>query len=289
MADSTFVVPTSVIAISFGLDRARERAARFMRQAYTKYVDNGGDLPAAVFLPLCLITPGMLYPQRIWFSARDGLGLHYTAPYSVDIIDWSINEQRPMPYHLLDIITTRPELIIPSRLAIPFENTRRSEPELQRTYMLPTYFTRSDGGTGVRLWAPEQDFGLISDASTALSAQTLYVHLHLYNYGQAPLPVQIRLRRSMHVSNASTQQLARHMCRAVRSLISSIIETATFHAEVGREQWRFGHGYIGIDDIIVLGFVHVSPGRVTPLLALRENFCRSSSLKAIAVTHVLPL
>ena len=39
-------------------------------------------------------------------------------------------------------------------------------------------------------------------------------------------------------------------------------------------QWVFGEGtgLIGINDIVLLGFVHVSQGKITPLLGLREDF-----------------
>lgn len=55
-------------------------------------------------------------------------------------------------------------------------------------------------------------------------------------------------------------------------------DTAALEIAPGMNRWRFGtgEGLIGVDDIILLGFVHISQGKITPLLSLRPDFCQST-------------
>ncbi|KZV66956.1 hypothetical protein PENSPDRAFT_68598 [Peniophora sp. CONT] len=258
----------SIITLTFGLERARERFVRFMRQAYTKYTGQGGTLPAATFFDLCLSIPGLEDPTHVWFSFWEGIDLHYTAPYWINV-PLTTGGLQPARYHLLAINTLRPDLIIPSHLCIPYENTARSAQELEQTWMLPTYFASPDGGVGIRLATGEQGLLHLSDEPTEFDRQTVYVHLHLRNYTYRSK--QIRLRNTDQDPRASTRQLARRIAAAVRFTITNLVAG---DVELGMEQWRFGtgEGLIGIDDIILLGFVHVSQGKITPLLGLREDF-----------------
>lgn len=187
MADEThatllvtnLVGAASVIALTFGVKPARERAMRFLRQAYRNYVGTGGLLPSATFFDMCLTIPGLNDPAHVWFSFWEGLCLHYTVPYWIDVMNLTTGQIESVRYYLLAVNSFRPDLIIPSRLWIPYESTQRSEPELERTWMLPTYFMGSDGSVGVRLAASAQELIHLSDVPTGFERQTVYVHLHV--------------------------------------------------------------------------------------------------------------
>ncbi|VDC05493.1 unnamed protein product [Peniophora sp. CBMAI 1063] len=264
----------SIVALTFGVDHARERVMRFLRQAYKKHTEHAaaampdGVLPEATFYDACLHIPGLNDPGHVWVTFWEGLNLHYADPYWINIQS-SPGEVLLVQHYLLAVNTVRPDLVIASHLWIPYKNTQRSEQELEQTCMLPLYFTGPDNGVGVPLSTDEQGLSHLSNAPTGFKRQTVYVRLHLHGYEARQK--QIRLRNGTASPNASTRHLARQILLAVRDLITNAVidvESATVR------QWVFGsgEGQISLDDIMLLGFVHISQGKITPLLGLRESF-----------------
>lgn len=164
----------SVITLTFGAQIAIERMLRLVHRAYTRI-----DISYDVFLNWStrrVERPHGVPSDSIAFYAYDSLKVH---PADLFVL-YPAQSGWPEAASccVIDVFTDNPSLVIPSRLFIPHEGTGRMEAFLQRTDMLPIFFTRTDGRVGVRIDS-NANFDMLWDVPTRISALSLKVVLHV--------------------------------------------------------------------------------------------------------------
>ncbi|VDC05489.1 unnamed protein product [Peniophora sp. CBMAI 1063] len=258
------LLANSVTALSFGLQPALERALRFMQPAWNHTVQFEAFVASSTFRVGQL--PGVPSNSIAFFAYPE---LH------IDPTDTFLIATGPHGwfnlYCSIDIIAENPALIIPSRLFVPHEGSRRMEAFLQRTDMLPIFFSRTGGGVGVRIDS-NVDFDMLLDVPTRITAHSLKVILHLLNY--TPNEKQIQLRTAAGSPNVSSRRLARLVAAKVSHFVREAERENPTITQWADPRWRMGSGpgYIGSGDIVLLGIVFVSQGKITPLLRVRGDF-----------------
>ena len=127
--------------------------------------------------------------------------------------------------------------------------------------------------------------------STALLKTVAHLHMQLLNY--LPFEEQIQLRSTAHsAGKVPLRRLARLVAAKVRSCLKVCIvpiwmtcrslmpfeqkaeEQNAAIADWKFPRWIFGSsaGCIRVSDVILLGVVFVSPGKITPLLQVRSDY-----------------
>ncbi|KZV66958.1 hypothetical protein PENSPDRAFT_688556 [Peniophora sp. CONT] len=258
----------SVITLTFGAQPAIERFLRLVYRAYT-----GMAMPYEAFIVSSTrrVDQHLSAPSdSIAFFAYSQLDVH-----PADIIYLTPGQSGwttpAAPCCVVDIIAHNPSLVIPSRLFVPHAGTGRMEAFLQRTDMLPLFFTRMDGGVGVRIDS-SADFNMLFDVPTRITAHSLKVILHLLNYPS--MERQIQLRTATAEPHVYSRRLARLVAHKVFQFIRDAERENANIVHWMHPRWKMGSGagYIGIGDIELLGVVFVSQGKVTPLLRVRSDF-----------------
>ncbi|VDB99983.1 unnamed protein product [Peniophora sp. CBMAI 1063] len=252
----------TVIARAFGVNVALERMRRFVRAGYVG-AEHAPALDDSIVLLLNEAAAVHHIPLScIAFAAHDALRLHITDRIGINTPDLGWTQ-----WCVFDLVDPEPWLIVPMGLFVPFRGTKRSESALQRTDMLPLFFARSDGGTGVSV-AANTNYETIPNTPTRVSGTSLKVIINLPNYTTYERQIQLRCPAN---GTVSAQRLARIVAAKVRECVNNASQQDTTMTEQG---WRFGAGVgcLQAEDIILLGIVFVSPGKVTPLLKARSDY-----------------
>ncbi|KZV65101.1 hypothetical protein PENSPDRAFT_756765 [Peniophora sp. CONT] len=226
------LLSNSIISQTFGIEAAISRCIRFVRPACTHLLDYHHYLSYSFnVMPLQNSTT-----RAILFLAYNELEVQ-----DVDKI-WD----GFTPWCVLDMVTEYPTHIIPSRLFIPYAGTLRCEGVLEHTDMIPIFL----------------------DEWTA--ASSLKVVLNLLNY--LPYETQIQLRSSA-IGNISVRRLARLVASKVICCLKRAEEQNATMRHWEAPRWVFGSssGLINAADVVLLGVVFVLPGKITPLLQVRED------------------
>ncbi|KZV67027.1 hypothetical protein PENSPDRAFT_755218 [Peniophora sp. CONT] len=175
---------------------------------------------------------------------------------------------------ILDVRVADATRIIPATIVIPYADSQpsRCDAELDNTDMLPLWFWQHDGSLGVPITAPS--FDCLLDLSTRVVGTSLNIAFWWCNYPRLEKQIQTRGTSSQPSTSVTLRRLAGLTCGAVRNAMADYERT-----NAGRTEWQdsrykigTGLGYISIHDVILLGIVFVSPGRVMPLLQLGPDF-----------------
>ncbi|VDB98846.1 unnamed protein product [Peniophora sp. CBMAI 1063] len=255
----------SVMTQTFGTDSTLERVHRLVSSAYAHNVLYETFLSCSTIRTYQV--PGAHHGLVIFFAYQE-LNVHPTDKLWINTAHLGL----PAPYCIVDIIVENPTRVVPSRLFIPYEGTHRSEVALQQTDMLPLFFVRSDGGVGIRVDDASMRLDVLPDGPTRIHAHSLKVVLHLVNYELDER--QIQLRTSPLAPNISIRRLARLIASKVRCFLKKAERDNATLARWEDPRWKIGSGVgcIGAEDVMLLGIVFVSPGKVTPLLRVRDDY-----------------
>ncbi|VDB99982.1 unnamed protein product [Peniophora sp. CBMAI 1063] len=260
----TLMFINSVIARSFNIGTALERVRRLGLTVHRR-TNSTTSLDHFIISSLGNAWMPGLPPRCIALCTYSALPLHDSDQAIPDPfgVGWQLS------YSAVDLTSHEPELIVPQHLFTPFEGTKRSESALQRTDMLLLFFTRSDGGVGVRV-AADADYEAIPDTPTRVSATSLKVTLRLLNYSLVERQIQLRSPNA----KVSARRLARLVAAKVRSCIEHAERENATISHWNDPRWKSGTTgeCIKAGDVILIGLIFVSPGKVTPLLSLRSDY-----------------
>ncbi|KZV71590.1 hypothetical protein PENSPDRAFT_751685 [Peniophora sp. CONT] len=174
---------------------------------------------------------------------------------------------------VLDMRVTEPVRIIPATLLVPYvQQPSRCNAELEKTDMLPLWFWQVNGSLGVPIIA--DGFTCLPETPSRVKASSLKVGFWWRNYGPLEKQVQLRIKSAQPNTPITTRRLAKTIAGAVQNAMNAYEESS-----INRTDWydqRYiigtGAGHISVRDVILLGFIFVSPGRIMPLLQLRPDF-----------------
>ncbi|VDC05367.1 unnamed protein product [Peniophora sp. CBMAI 1063] len=269
-------IGATVLKCTFGDDVALDRAERFVFAAADRAIQAGQT--EDVFVSRSYYSwraaeyaPYGLPPDAIGFDAS-----HAGQTSASDVFE-TLPDALGLPFPrwcILDVRVPDPTRIIPARmLNLYLSQPIRSQSELQRTDMLPVWFWNNDGSLGIPITAPT--FDRIPDIPTRIHATSLKVGFWWHNYGPLEKQIQLRTKESRKDTSGycvSLRRLATATCKAVKNAMA-VYENGDI--VTGRTQWEelrwrigTGPGCVSVRDVVLLGLVYVSPGRVMPLLRL---------------------
>ncbi|KZV66136.1 hypothetical protein PENSPDRAFT_689250 [Peniophora sp. CONT] len=265
----------TILNLTFGAQVAGDRAIRLVmplaEHAMAKYTKQRTPIHELVIRSYCRPDisgnlPQGLPPGAIAFLAHEDSGIHPS-----DIIE-TANAARSR-WCILDVRAQDPTRIIPATMLFPYAlQPTRLNSELDRTDMLPLWFWQHSRSLGIPITA--SNFDCIPDRPTRIEASSLKVALHWINYEPVEKQIQLRTKPNQGKGSVSLQRLAFLIAGAVRNAMSTCEMQDPDRINWVNKRWRIGvrPGYISVRDVILLGIVFVTPGRVMPLLQLRPEF-----------------
>ncbi|KZV61071.1 hypothetical protein PENSPDRAFT_759655 [Peniophora sp. CONT] len=150
--------------------------------------------------------------------------------------------------------------------------------ELNSTDMLPLFFDRLDGGVGVPI-TEEGIRDAISDVPTRVRATSLKVIIDFVDYPAVESQIQLRLQ-TVRLPYISSGRLAKLVAGRVRSYMQSLKYTLV-PGKSGNWRVGTGPGCLSVGDIVLVGIVYVSRGRIMPLLQVRADYFDGASTLSI--------
>ncbi|KZV66149.1 hypothetical protein PENSPDRAFT_100091 [Peniophora sp. CONT] len=267
----------TVLNLVFGREVAGDRASRFAFIMASRAMPQ--DVVIDIFVSRSYWRPGgsAQYPYRIPTGAIT-FAVHSTSlVHAGDVIHVEAYDHRHANTRLciLDVRVTCPTRIIPATILVPYvESSIRLNRELDRTDMLPMWFWNGDGTLGVPITSGSFD----SQSNTATRVEVASLKVALWWRGYDCIEKQIQLRSNPSLgqprTNVTFRRLASLVSGAVRNAMSTYERTSAGRAEWNGRRWRIGAGpgQISASDVMLLGIVFVSHGRVMPLLQVRPDF-----------------
>ncbi|KZV67021.1 hypothetical protein PENSPDRAFT_667332 [Peniophora sp. CONT] len=254
----------TVLNLTFGRAVAGDRAIRWVLDAAEEANLELRQLPIDLFVGLSYGRPGdtaRVPGERVAdviafdIQALDHIYGGRTASSTSNSSEPALQSMK-RSWHILDVRVTDTPRIIPATIVIPYaKQPSRCNTELDNTDMLPLWFWQHSGALGVPITANNLD--CLSESPSRIMGTSLKVAFAWLNYGVLEKQVQLR--------GAKTQ--------------SKVAVTEYERGSVGRTDWQDSRykigtrpGYIGVQDVLLLGIVFVSPGRVMPLLQLRPEY-----------------